>query len=47
MENLENAILEKALRFLYERRLAQLGIQADIIITKKERPTKMERRAAA
>lgn len=27
-------IFEKALRLLYERRLAQLGIEADIIITK-------------
>jgi hypothetical protein len=27
-------IFEKALRFLYEKRLEQLGIEADIIITK-------------
>lgn len=29
-------IFEKALRFLYEKRLEQLGIEADIIITKIE-----------
>lgn len=29
-------IFEKALRLLYERRLAMEGLQADIIITKKE-----------
>ena len=29
-------IFEKALRFLYGKRLEQLGIEADIIITKIE-----------
>ena len=36
-----------ALKFLYERRLAQLGIQADITVTKKEEPINIQRRAAA
>lgn len=31
---MEEDIFERALRFLYERRLEQLGIQADIVITK-------------
>lgn len=30
----EEDTFEKALRLLYERRLEQLGLQADIIITK-------------
>lgn len=29
-------ILEKALRFLYERRLAMEGLQADVVITREE-----------
>lgn len=29
-------IFEKALRLLYERRLAMEGLQADIIVTKEE-----------
>lgn len=33
---MEKDIFEKALRLLYERRLEQLGIQADIIITKTD-----------
>lgn len=33
---MEEDIFVKALRFLYEKRLEQIGVQADIIITKKE-----------
>lgn len=33
---MEEDIFEKALRFLYECRLKKLGVEADIIITKKE-----------
>lgn len=32
---MEEDIFVKALRFLYEKRLEQIGVQADIIITKK------------
>ena len=32
----EDELFEKALRYLYEKRLEQLGITANIIITKKE-----------
>lgn len=35
---MEEDIFDKALRLLYERRLAQLGIQADIIIEKEDAP---------
>lgn len=35
MDNIENALLEKALQFLYERSLAKAGLQADIIVIKK------------
>lgn len=31
---LQEDIFEKALRFLYERRLEQLGIEADVVVTK-------------
>lgn len=33
---MEEDIFVKALRFLYGKRLEQIGVQADIIITKKE-----------
>lgn len=35
MDSIENALFEKALQFLYERRLAMAGLQAEIIITRK------------
>ena len=33
---MEEDIFAKALRFLYEKRLEQIGVEADIIITKKD-----------
>lgn len=33
---MEEDIFVKALRFLYEKRLEQIGVEADIIITKKD-----------
>lgn len=30
----ENDLFTKALRFLYERRLEQIGFEADVIVTK-------------
>lgn len=33
---MEEDIFEKALRYLYECRLKKLGVEANIIITKKE-----------
>ena len=33
---MEEDIFVKALRFLYEKRLEQIGVQADVIVTKKE-----------
>ena len=32
----EDELFEKALRYLYEKRLEQLGVTANIIIAKKE-----------
>ena len=32
----EDELFEKALRYLYEKRLEQFGVTANIIITKKE-----------
>ena len=33
---MEEDIFVKALRFLYEKRMEQIGVEADIIITKKD-----------
>ena len=33
---MEEDIFVRALRFLYEKRLEQIGVEADIIITKKD-----------
>lgn len=34
----EDALFMKALKFLYERRLAQIGFEANVVITKIEEP---------
>ncbi len=39
-------IFVKALRFLYEKRLEQIGVQADIIITKKDTSDNSEKEQA-
>ena len=46
MEDKEDILFKKALRYLYENRLEQIGVQADIIITKKEPSDNIEKEQA-
>ena len=46
MEDKEDILLKKALRFLYEKGLEQIGVQADIIIAKKDTSDNVEKEKA-
>lgn len=43
----ENELFQRALRFLYRRRLAMEGLQADVIVTRPEPEEVPEPRATA